>query len=288
MTATCPPSLRPELFSCLGLSDVLVIHAPTDRPEISYSVTVGPTLLEDSKPVLVDTVRKFQKHFGQGSSRGLVYCRSHEDVEEIARLIGCEPFHAGRPLEERETNFKNWVDGEQSFMVCSSLLGCGIDVDNVRVVMHYGTPWSILDFVQESGRAGRGGLPSWSYVFASDDEMEPSGDDLYGKQTMRKWVLQRTDCRRTILSSFLDEGRISCTLLKQAHLCDVCKEQSKQPHPDKLVPFPSPKFPNQNGPKIRVPHIPPSSIQYARDRSTALAPETSATFFVNRAEFFSD
>jgi hypothetical protein len=58
-----------------------MIHAPTNQLEISYNITVNPSLLEDSKAVLLDTIQKFWKKFRQGTNHGLVYCQNKEDVD---------------------------------------------------------------------------------------------------------------------------------------------------------------------------------------------------------------
>lgn len=269
MTATCPPSLRSELLSSLGIIDCHVIHAPTDRPEISYSVNVFKTL-DQARDGLVGAVRKQLDAKKEDTSfRGLVYCRSKDRVEELAALIGCQPFHADRSTEERVVSFRDWVDGKEKFMVCSSLLGCGVDVEGVSVVFHFGTPWSILDFVQESGRAGRGGKPSVSIVFASHNERDPDdANNLYGKHTMREWVLQKSQCRRVTLSSFLDGGFMTCMLLKAANLCDVCRAESNKSHPQKLVKFPILQIPEGDIPKTKkLPHVPPTSVRYETDRT---------------------
>ena len=271
LTATCPPSLQSELLSSLGITDCHVIHAPTDRPEISYNVQVFETLDKARDKLIEAALRWLEEKKVNATFRALVYCRSKERVEELAALIGCKPFHADRPHEERTASFNDWVDGKQKFLVCSSLLGCGVDVEGVSVVFHFGTPWSILDFVQESGRAGRGGTPSVSVVFASRDEREPDGhENLYGKRTMREWVLQNSLCRRTTLSSFLDGSNITCMLLKGAVFCDVCRAQSSVPHPKKLIKLPTPEVPSNDTPAPRkLPHIPPTSVTYETDRRQA-------------------
>ena len=269
MTATCPPALRPEILSALGIGqDCHVIHAPTDRPEISYNVKLLPTL-DQAKQDVVEAVKGWLKKKTPPSFRGLVYCRSVEDVEGLASLIGCMPYHAGRPADEKSKSFTDWVEGRQTFMVCSSLMGCGVDVEGVTVVFHFGTPWSILDFVQESGRAGRGGKPSFSFVYAGKDERDPDGDDdLLGKATMRDWVLQTSVCRRTALSSFLDNRRTTCMLLKAAIPCDVCIAESLKQHPGRLIPFSAPTIPPGDIPKPKPTlTIPPTSMEYAIDRS---------------------
>lgn len=269
MTATCPPPLRPEILSTLGIGDCHIIHAPTDRPEISYRVNVSQTL-DEAKKELVGAVKDRLAKQMLDSFRGLVYCRSKKDVDEIAEMIGCNAFHADRPEEERKASFKDWVDGGNRFMACSSLMGCGIDVEGVVNVFHFGTPWSLLDFVQESGRAGRGGNASISVVYAAIDEREPDldGIDLYGKKTMREWVLQRVQCRRIALSCFLDNGRITCTLLKNGVPCDVCMAESVKPHPGQLITFPTLAIPKGDIPRPKkLPTIPPSSLEYAIGQS---------------------
>ena len=124
----------------MGIVDCDVIHAPTDRPEISYNVKIFKTL-DTAKVELVGEVRKLMEAKKDDSTfQGLVYCRSKDRVEELAASIGCKPFHADRPFDERADSFKDWVEGKQEFLVCSSLLGCGVDVEGVAAVFHFGTP----------------------------------------------------------------------------------------------------------------------------------------------------
>ena len=260
MTATCPPPLRPELFATLNITDCHVIHAPTDRPEVSYNVKLYKSL-DKAKGELVGAVLGWETS-EDPAFRGLVYCRSKAIVEELAKSIGCKPFHADVPTEERATSFKDWLEGRQRFMVCTSLLGCGVDVEGVGVVFHFGTPWSVLDFVQESGRAGRGGKHSFSFVFASHSEREPEGEeDACGKKLMREWVLSTSGCRRTPLSFFLDGRHVTCMLLNGVNLCDFCRTESKRPHPGKLVKFSTVPVDNIRKPKP-LPVLPPTSLTY--------------------------
>lgn len=272
MTATCPPKLRSEILSSLGIRDCHVIHAPTNRPEISYRVDLSKTV-GDAKERLVAEVKNQLTKVLPDSYRGLVYCRSKKDVEELAEVIGCDAFHAGRPLEERKASFEAWVRGKNRFMVCSSLMGCGIDVEGVTVVYHFRTPWSILDFAQESGRAGRGGNPSVSVVYAATDEREhlpddsDGGVDLYGKETMREWVLQSSECRRITLGSFLDDSPVTCLLLKNAVLCDVCTKESLKPHLGKPTTLSAQTIPTSDTPALpKLPTVPPMSLEYASTR----------------------
>ena len=263
MTATCPPPLRQRLLSTVGIDDCHILHAPTDRPEISYIVKLSGSIKEAGDS-LVKMVSIYMEKFGEGPSfRGLVYCRTKDEVDGVAKKTGFSPFHADRPAQEREASFKDWVTGKKKFMICSSLLGCGVDVKGVRVVLHLGTPRSVLDFAQESGRAGRDGHFSQSIVFASTNEKESSGEeDLYGGKIMREWVLQDTVCRRLGLSLFLDNRQTTCLLLKGAALCDVCKAEAKNSHPTNLTELPALEVPGIDLPKMIRPHVPLTSVEY--------------------------
>ena len=126
MTATCPPSLRSELLSHVGISQCHVIHAPTDRPEIQYNVNLFETL-DEARTKLVDVVKKRLEELKADTSfRGLVYCRSKADVDLLATLIGCKPFHADRPEEERRVSFNDWVAGKAKFMVYTLFFKVGL------------------------------------------------------------------------------------------------------------------------------------------------------------------
>ena len=265
LTATCPPSLSASLLETLAIQNCYVIRAPTDQPEISYNVKVSRTIAQ-AQELLVDAVRE-RLGSSDENFRCLVYCRAKDTVEKIAGLIGCKPFHLGIPEAERGSSFQEWVQGKPHVMVSTSLLGCGIDVDGVQVVYHFLTPWSVMDFVQESGRAGRGGKPAESYVFASEREREQvEPEDRFGKKIMRDWVLQNSICRRIALSSFLDNRVTTCILLRNANLCDVCKRKMGELHPRRSIELTPLPLSSTDLPTVGpLPPIPPSSAQYARE-----------------------
>ena len=273
MTATCPPTLTSELLSTLAIHQCRVIRAPTDRPEISYNVEMCRSVAE-AKQKLVKAV-KDQLERSPPSFRGIVYCRGRKSTDELAELIGCDPFHSNRPEAERKASYANWIAGQNKFIVSTSLLGCGIDVEGIETVFHFLTPWSVMDYVQESRRAGRGGAWSESWVFASmaEFELEEPPKDLFGYSIMKKWVREVSVCRRVALSSFLDGRVTTCILLRNANLCDICKKLKEEPHPRSPVESTSIIIPPTCIPKISpLPPVPPSSIEYARERLGAPPP----------------
>jgi len=129
-----------DLLSTLAIRKCHVIQAPTDQPEISYNVIMSKSF-KTAKNLLVDAVKKQLKTCSPMFC-SLVYCQGKKSVEEIARLIGCNPFHVDRLEDEWEVSFTNWVTGKDKFLVSTSLLGCGIDIEGVEVVYHFLTPWS--------------------------------------------------------------------------------------------------------------------------------------------------
>jgi len=189
----------------------------------------------------VNTVKEHLERFGS-DFQCLVYCQAKETVNRVAGLIGCKPFHSGISKAERESTFEDWVQGKEQVIVCTSLLGCGININGIQAVYHFQTPKSIIDFVRESGQAVRSGKQVESYIFASiKEEEDEESEDYFGREIMRNWVLQKSKCRRITLSSFLDNCPITCILLPNANLCDICRQEMSKSHPRhpvRLVPLP--------------------------------------------------
>ena len=107
------------------------------------------------------------------------------------------------------------------------------------------------------------------YAAEDDEEAEKADDgEMYGKKTMREWVFQTTVCRRVTLSSFLDSGRITCTLLRGAALCDVCLANSNAPHPRRLVEFSGMKITSEPLGRMAISSVPPISLDYELSRAS--------------------
>jgi len=88
------------------------------------------------------------------SIKGVVYCRSREQYKEMARLLECAYYYTR--LVNREERLKKWVKAG-GFIVVTSALGTGVDYEGIIFVLHVGLPYGMIDYAQESGRAGRGG-----------------------------------------------------------------------------------------------------------------------------------
>ena len=155
LTATADEATRQDIRLRLGLQDPLEHLASFDRPNIRYS------LLDKYKPN-EQLAAYLDKQQGQC---GIVYCTSRNRTEEVARFlrgrgIRAACYHAGLPGDERASVQEAFLRDDVEVVVATVAFGMGIDKPNVRFVVHYDTPKNIESYYQETGRAGRDGLPA--------------------------------------------------------------------------------------------------------------------------------
>lgn len=90
--------------------------------------------------------------------RAMIFCRSHDAVKKLAEALGL-PAYTSRTAETNVHTMKVWLDGRENVMVCTSILGCGLDYPSVRDVIHLDVAHSMLDQHQQESRGGRDGRP---------------------------------------------------------------------------------------------------------------------------------
>lgn len=156
LSATVPPSMETQLACHYATSRLLVIRCPvTSRPELLYSVIDAPNIFE----AIVARIKK-QGFLGKP---GIVFCTTRNEAEDVAsRLqkklkVPCLSYHSTLDDDLKQKNQSQFMtDSPVTIMCATSAFGVGIDKANVAFVYHYGIPYSLLDYIQEAGRAARG------------------------------------------------------------------------------------------------------------------------------------
>lgn len=221
-TATSPPWLADHILKRFSITDCQIIRAATARPEISYKVTVD-RVETIAKSSLLAEVRRVMRSY-EPNAKALVFCRSHETVDDLAEKLECKPFYRDLPKDQLEKTWREFVTSRApSVLVCTSAVGAGVDVRGIRHVWHYGMPWSLIDYAQESGRGGRDGKEAFSHILTWEKELNSESKN-YTEDELRRLVGQTTECRRTIMGQVLDGRPTSCAMLRKPNLCDNCEK----------------------------------------------------------------
>jgi len=225
LTATADPLTRGEIVRQLGLDGARVFISSFDRPNIRYTIV---DKLEPREQLL-----RFlrEEHAGEA---GIVYCLSRRKVDETAawlrdRDIDALPYHAGMEAAARARNQARFQRDDAVVMVATIAFGMGIDKPDVRFVAHLDLPRSIEGYYQETGRAGRDGLPAdaWMTYGLADVVQQrrfivqsDGGEDYKRVSTAKLDALlglcETAGCRRVRLLDYFGEHSAPCGN------CDTC------------------------------------------------------------------
>lgn len=203
-----------------------VIREPTNRLNIMYHLLRIEQRVRKAADVIIDLTKLVEKELWTEASRGIIFCLSRAEVDELAPFFGNTKSHSDMPPSDRSELQEKWNEGLSGhrWMVATTGFIHGIDHPNVDTVIFLEMPYGLNNFVQGGGRAGRGGrsahvfLLDYCTTFCQLQDDIDSGAIVAGA----KYVGNTSDCRRTILSDVMDGKPVCCGDLLNAMPCDIC------------------------------------------------------------------
>ena len=225
LTATADGPTRKDIVERLHLADGRTFVAGFDRPNIHYSIVAK----DSPRQQVLNFIKK-----SHAKDSGIIYCLSRKLTEETAEWLASEgfkalPYHAGLPAEVRARNQERFLREDNIIVVATIAFGMGINKPDVRFVVHMTIPKNIEAYYQETGRAGRDGLPSNALMlfgpqdasmqrrFIEDSTTASEQKDIERKKLEALLTFcNAPSCRRAMLLEYFGDTCPSCGN------CDTC------------------------------------------------------------------
>lgn len=231
LTATAGEATRADIISSLNLRDPKLFISSFDRPNIEYSIQKKTKKEENYKKLYHFIMDNYP------NDSGIVYCLSRKKTEDTAKFlkqnsIKAYAYHAGMPTKKRAQIQERFLKKKNTVIVATIAFGMGIDKPDVRFVAHMDLPKCPESYYQETGRAGRDGLPSKAWMLYGMQEV------VMIKRMMNKGKISQkiknvnneklesmiglcetTQCRRSVLLNYFNDPYTGACLN-----CDTCHD----------------------------------------------------------------
>jgi ATP-dependent DNA helicase RecQ len=226
LTATADKPTRKDILERLGLTDGRTFVAGFDRPNIHYGILIK----EEPRKQLLQFIKTSHPR-----DSGIVYCLSRKMTDETAAWLVTQgfkalPYHAGMAAEDRARNQERFLREDNIIMVATIAFGMGIDKPDVRFVAHLNIPKNIEAYYQETGRAGRDGLPANAVMLYGmqdaamqrnfiEDSAAPDAQKRIEHQKLNALLglCEAASCRRKIILDYFGDTSEPCGN------CDTCR-----------------------------------------------------------------
>lgn len=245
MAATIPPAAEKFLKHAFILSNHKRFSTCSDRPNLN--VRIDQPYHKNLSSQISKAKAMIEHHLDseawKSNDRYLVYVNSHADGQVAAEKLGIPFYHAHsteHPIkdEDRQRIYNDWLEGKSLGIVATTALGAGNDYAHVRFTIHLGIPFSLIEWEQQRGRAGRDGRTSFNYLLPrtsphKEVAVDPTYGDMRGAGILRdiiyypKGLKYPQSCVVFATTQFMDGQGFACADLARPKFCQDCRERSE-------------------------------------------------------------
>ncbi|XP_042036226.1 ATP-dependent DNA helicase Q-like 2 isoform X1 [Salvia splendens] len=230
LTATATKKVQEDLIDMLHIPRCVKFVSSVNRPNLFYMVRDKSSLAKSA----VDDIAEFIQTSYPNKESGIVYCFSRKECEQVAtelreRGITADYYHADMDVHAREKVHTRWSNSKLQVIVGTVAFGMGINKPDVRFVVHHSLSKSMETYYQESGRAGRDGLPSECLLYFRPADVPRQSSMVFYENAglpnlydIVRYCLSKQQCRRGAIFKHFAEPLRDCN-----GMCDNCASNNE-------------------------------------------------------------